>query len=140
MLIQEEFMTAKQQLHEVQAIECRINNLAGEKKEIKRALAFVQSNMMRGSNPPGMKYIKKWSALLEQIEEEQNELIKAKQAIIDRIDSLRDARYSLLLYKRYVEIKPFRRIAEEMAYSEDRIMHLHNDAVKAFEQASESEI
>lgn len=133
-------MTAKQQLSEVRAIECRINSLTGEKEEIKRAMAFMRSSMTRGSNPPGMKYIKKWSALLEQIEEEQNELIKAKQAITDQIDSLQDSRYSLLLYKRYIEFKPFRRIAEEMAYSEDRIMHLHSDAMRAFEQAGESRI
>ena len=133
-------MTAKQQLSEVRAIECRINSLTGEKKEIKRAMAFMQSSMTRGSNPPGMKYIKKWRSLLKEIEEEQNKLIKERQEIIDRIDSLQDARYSLLLYKRYVELKPFRRIAEEMAYSEDRIMHLHNDAVKAFEQTGETEI
>ena len=81
-----------------------------------------------------MGYIIKWEELTNQIGEEWDRLIEKRQTIVAQISTLTDSRYSDLLYKRYVENKRWERIAREMHYSVDRILHLHGEALGVFQQ------
>lgn len=61
----------------------------------------------------------------------------AKCRIIGKIQRLPNVRQVELLYKRYVETKDLRTIADEMCLSEERVRHLHGEALRAMEKMLE---
>lgn len=135
-------MTAKEYLRQIRRIDVHIDHLLKERDELERAQTFLRSPQIDGDrvqtspsgDPPWMGYIIKWEELTNQIGEEWDRLIEKRQTIVAQINTLTDARYSNLLYKRYVENKRWGRIAREMNYSVDRILHLHGEALGVFQQ------
>ncbi|MBQ3199095.1 MAG: hypothetical protein IJB67_01825 [Firmicutes bacterium] len=58
-----------------------------------------------------------------------------REEIVGNIQALSDPVHSEVLYKRYVEYKSWRRIANEMQYSADHARGaLHNAALRSFRQ------
>ena len=55
--------------------------------------------------------------------------------IINRIQSLNDHKLVRVLFKRYVEYKPFEQIADELGYARSHTLLLHRNAVEALEAA-----
>ena len=60
---------------------------------------------------------------------------KERLEIVDKINQVDDP-YRTLLIERYVHDKSFERIADEMKYSYDHVIHLHGDALALFEKVS----
>ena len=70
--------------------------------------------------------------LQEQINAERAAYFKKKQEIVNRIHRMDEAAYIDVLIKRYVELKGFEVIAEEMHYSISYTYELHRKALHAF--------
>ena len=134
-------MTAKEYLRQIRHYDIRITRLLQERSELERAQTFLRSPQINGDrvqtsptgDPPWMGYLIKWEALTLEIGREWDELIEKKRTIMEQICTLEDSRYIDILVKRYIEYKRFGRIAREMDYSTDRIIHLHGDALQAFQ-------
>lgn len=60
-----------------------------------------------------------------------------KNQIIEEIESLEEPKYVEILMKMYVEDKSLEEVAVEMAYSYDRVRHLHGLALVEFEKIKE---
>ena len=134
-------MTAKEYLRQIRQIDHQLANLLKERQELEKAQTFLRSPQIDGDrvqtspsgDPPWMGYIIRWEELTLKIGETWDELIDKKQLIISQINLLTDTRYMDILMKRYVEFKRFGKIAREMHYSESRILHLHWEALCAFQ-------
>lgn len=131
-------MDVKQQLRQIQIIDCQVKNLLEERKAITflkgAVLDGVHVQTSRGIDPPWMKSIEKWDDLTEVITRKADKLIRAKRVIIDRINSLQDERYIKLLTERYINYKTLEQAAEEMGYCNDHARRLHGKALKALSQ------
>lgn len=70
----------------------------------------------------------------EKINAEIDRFVDAKEQIIREIRELRDVNYIQVLYKVYVQFKTVKVAAQEMKKSYSHTVHLHNQALKAFEE------
>lgn len=130
-------MTAKEYLRQLRVIERQLKELLKERDELERAQTYLRSPRMDGDwvqtsptgDPPWMEYIIRMDELTLKIAAKFVELMEKKDVINDHINSL-DPRYAELLYKRYVEGKRFDKIAREMGYSIDHVLHLHGEALR----------
>ena len=135
-------MTAKEYLRQLRRIDRQLELLFKEREELEQAQTFLRSPQIDGDrvqtspsgDPPWMGYLIKWEEMTNRIGEEWDRLIEKRQTIVAQLSTLTDSRYSDLLYKRYVENKRWARIAREMHYSVDRILHLHGEALGVFQQ------
>ena len=59
---------------------------------------------------------------------------KEKEAIFSKIHSLNNETYEKILYKRYVEKKPYKKIADEIGFSLSHTHTLRREAIKKLEQ------
>lgn len=68
--------------------------------------------------------------LNEEINEDIDRYVDLKREIMQNIDRLEDGDQIQLLYKRYLEMKPWEYIAVEMDYSIRQIYRIHGEALK----------
>ena len=124
-------MTAKEYLRQIRKIDQQLKHLLDEWEELKKAQTFLKSPQVEGDrvqtspsgDPPWMGHLIKYE-----------ELFTTRLAIVGQINSLSDSRYTDVLMKRYVEYKRFDRIAREMHYTPDYILHLHGMALKEIQR------
>lgn len=74
--------------------------------------------------------------LERQIIQDKEKFLRMKDRIINEIQSLNNAVYVDILYKRYVEYMRLEEIAVKLHYSYDRMRHLHGLALEAFRKKS----
>lgn len=132
-------MTAKDYLQQIRALDVKIK----QKQEQYRRLKEL------ASSPGGIRYdilspqtarsadklensVIRYLELEQQIREEMLKLEMARQTAVNQIQSLSDVRYMDVLFKRYVEYKPFKTIAQEMICSVENVFVLHRKALKEF--------
>ena len=127
-------MTAREFLGQMRTldrrIEQRLEELARLKSQLTRATALI-SDMPRGGGH------KDWTDTLAhameleaRLAEDVSTMIATKSEIRDAIDQVDDARYRMLLEKRYIIGKSWRAIAREMNYDESWIYVMHRRALK----------
>lgn len=68
--------------------------------------------------------------LLEKYERKRDELTKARYEVVDRILTLKRPYQQEILFKRYVELKRWNRIAREMNLSERMVFNVHREALQ----------
>lgn len=68
--------------------------------------------------------------LLDKYEHKRDELIKARYDVVDRILTLKGMYQQEILFKRYVELKRWKRIAREMNLSERMVFNVHREALQ----------
>ena len=73
--------------------------------------------------------------LEKQIIQDKEKFLHMKDRIINEIQSLNNAVYVDILYKRYVEYMRLEEIAVRLHYSYDRMRHLHGLALEAFRKS-----
>ena len=135
-------MTAKEYLRQIRRLDRQLENLLRERNELERAQTYLRSPQIDGDrvqtspsgDPPWMGYLIKWEELTMKIGEEWDRLIEKRHTTIKLIYSLEDSRLTEILYKRYVEFKRFDRIARELHYSPGYVLHLHGEALNAFQR------
>ncbi len=68
--------------------------------------------------------------LLDKYERKRDELIKARYEVVDKILTLKGPYQQEVLFKRYVELKRWNRIAREMNLSERMVFNVHREALQ----------
>ena len=132
-------MTKKEDLKQIELLDCKIKHKEAQLRELEaRIMQAGGVNYGRErvqSSPKGDKMAEDVISMIdlqEQISAERAEYFEKKQQIINLIYQLEDAAYIDVLIKRYVELKGFEVIAEEMHYSISYTYELHRKALHAF--------
>lgn len=68
--------------------------------------------------------------LLDKYEHKRDELLKARYEVTDTILTLKGMYQQEILFKRYVELKRWKRIAREMNLSERMVFNVHREALQ----------
>jgi len=134
-------MRAKEYLQQLQRLDTVINQKIEELDEL-RAMSLstgcidyskerVQTSL--SLDAPFVRTIHRIIDLEEEINAEINKFIGKKHLIINQIQSLQNADYISLLYKRYVEYKRFEQIAVEMNFTYQYVRELHGRSLREFE-------
>ena len=117
-------MTTKEYLKQIELLDCKIKHKEAQLRELEaRIMQAGGVNYGRErvqSSPKGDKMAEdviRMIDLQEQISAERAAYFKKKQEIVNRIHRMDEAAYIDVLIKRYVELKGFEVIAEEMHYS-----------------------
>lgn len=132
-------MTAKEYLQQVRLADVKMLQRINQLKEVRASISYISGidyskDRVQTTPQAGNKQIEKLVDLEAEVNNIIDETVAAKHKIISEIQSLDNADYIQLLYKRYIEYKPFETIASEMYLSYYRICHLHGDALKEFQQ------
>lgn len=69
--------------------------------------------------------------LLEKFEAKRDELIRSRYQVTDMILTLKGQYQQEILFKRYVELKRWKRIAREMNLSERMVFNVHREALQS---------
>lgn len=132
-------MTTKEYLKQIELLDCKIKHKEAQLRELEaRIMQAGGVNYGRErvqSSPKGDKMAEdviRMIDLQEQIGAERAAYFKKKQEIVNRIHRMDEAAYIDVLIKRYVELKGFEVIAEEMHYSISYTYELHRKALHAF--------
>ena len=134
-------MKAKEYLLQIEVLVAKIEQKQQRAKEY-RDLALcsggfdyskerVQTSSLGGQiENPVVRYV----ALEQEIEEEIMALQHMKDRITNEIHNLNNAKFIIILYKRYVECKNLGQVAKEMKYAYQYIRTMHGEALKEFEK------
>lgn len=136
-------MSAKEYLSQIKVLAIKIGTMQEQCERLKAKASSIKTvsyDKKEGTKGTGgssgyttEKVIIDYIVLEREIEKQKLIYEKQRQMIIDKIMQLNDERYIQVLKKRYIEDKSFNKIAREMTYSYDRIIHLHQDALDLFE-------
>lgn len=133
-------MTAREYLSQIKVLAIKIETMQEQCERLKskassiKAVSYDKKEGTSGhSGYITEQVIIDYIVLEQEIEQQKLVYEKQRQMIIDKIMQLNDERYIQVLKKRYVEDKGFNKIAKEMTYSYDRIIHLHQEALGLFE-------
>lgn len=108
---------------EYKLIESNINSLLEEKKNwAEKALSLNQVY-------PSSKCIDRVIILEKCIDDEIDRLIDLRESYITLIDTLDEEILKRIITMKYIELKPFERIGEEIGYCEKQIARLHRKAL-----------
>lgn len=132
-------MTAKEYLQQVRLADVKMLQRVNQLKEVRASISYMSGidyskERVQSTPQAGNKQIEKLVDLEAEVNNIIDETVAAKHKVINEIQSLDNADYIQLLYKRYIEFKPFETIASEMYLSYYRTCHLHGDALKEFQQ------
>lgn len=133
-------MTTKEYLGQIELFDEKIKQKKSELHDLK-LIATSTGGMNYDSDrvqtsPTGdtlVNKVAKYVDLEAEIEREMHDFMVLKHRIINEIHELQDVRFVNLLFKRYVELKGFEKIAVEMDYNYDYVRELHALAINAFE-------
>ena len=72
--------------------------------------------------------------LLEKYEKKRDELLRMRYKVTDMILTLKGQYQQEILFKRYVELKRWKRVAREMALSERMVFNVHREALQSISE------
>lgn len=75
--------------------------------------------------------------MIRRIDTLRAEAEREKQSVIETLNRMQDGDEMMILYKRYVERKPWRVIARETYMSESTLYRKHDSGLKHFEEQEE---
>ena len=132
-------MTTKEYLKQIELLDCKIKHKEAQLRELEarimQAGGMDYEHERVSTSPKGDRLaddVIRMVELKEQISAERAAYFKKKQEIVNRIHRMDEAAYIDVLIKRYVELKGFEVIAEEMHYSISYTYELHRKALHAF--------
>lgn len=132
-------MTVKAYLQQIHRGKVILKHTQLELEEIRVAAAGLRSfdySADRVQSSPSDQMSFRIGNLVEKEKEYQrmfDEYWDLYHTIVAQIEALDDARYTDVLYARYVSWEPLRKIADDMRYDYDYLCRLHGRALKAFE-------
>ena len=133
-------MKPKDYLQQIYIAERKIRRLQAYREQVRADLYSIRSpadmNADRVqtslSGDTMMKLVAKVDRIERRLEKEVKELTFRRDRIIMQIERMPDSYEQDILYKRYVECKPWRTIAQEMSISERHVYRLHGKALNTF--------
>ena len=117
----------KRELQDVNAVKYSVPAIDTSKEAVQHSTSGTASYVA---------VVERADLILDRILKSLEEYIVLKHTIVDQIHNINNVFYIDLLYKRYVEYKPLKIIAEEMNYSYDYIRDRHGVALLAFASAN----
>lgn len=139
-------MRAKEYLQGVQRLDMMIDQKVKELSDLRQMVSGVggidYTKERVQTSPSGDAPFIRQTLRIVELEQEINDAIDVfvnrKHKIIDQIQTLENADYADLLYKRYIEYKRLEQIAVEMHFSYSHTKRLHGHALQAFEKKIKS--
>ena len=138
-------MRAKQYLNQIRTLDARIRGLQHHCDELRANITASGSaegervKSSREQDPVAARIIR-CVDLEFKIDHEIDRLIEMKDTIIHQINGLDNGTYIELLSLRYVFLKKWEEIADEMGYVERQIYRIHGEALLAFERIMPDDI
>ena len=134
-------MKAKEYLQQLKRLDELINQKIKEVTDLRERATSVSGidyskdkvQTSPSGDAPFVKLIGKIADLEAEINAEIDSFVNEKHKIINQIQSLKNADYISLLFKRYVEFKKFEIIAIEMNFTYQYVLELHGCALREFE-------
>lgn len=127
-------MNAKEYLGSLRLLDARIDQRIKQLDELKRRRSYISEvSPCSGEDPECGRDV--LSNLQAEISGEIMQFEKKRNEVINAIQSLNDHKFMQVLYKRYVEYKPFEQIAAELGYARSHTLLLHRNAVAAMQPA-----
>lgn len=133
-------MSAKGYLSQIRKLSHKIEAMQEERDQIwidissAGTSAITDTRVMGGKKRMPEDMYVKYQALCDKITAHIDILIQKRIHIVEQIYELDNSVHSHILYRHYVQRMPFVRIAALLHYSEDRIYHLHQEALREFGQ------
>lgn len=133
-------MTAKQYLRQLERINLIINSKQLQLDELRafgaglRAIDYAADKIQTSPRDRMAETMARWVDLEGEINQIIDNYVDTKNRIVNEINSIPDARYMSVLYKRYVEFKTLTAIAYEMHYEYTWACKLHGEALQAFDR------
>ena len=133
-------MTTKEYLGQIRNLDRRISAKIEEKEAVKGVLERVTSSLRERVQISKRDTFEDDAAKLADLEddigEEINRFIAMKTMITRQIDCVPDNLYATLLSKRYLSMKTWEEIADDLNYDLRTVYKLHDKALKAFENSN----
>lgn len=133
-------MTTKEYLGQIRNLDRRITAKIEEKEAVKGVLERVTSSLRERVQISQRNTFEDAAAKLADLEddigEEINRFIAMKTMITRQIDCVPDNLYATLLSKRYLSMKTWEEIADDLNYDLRTVYKLHDKALKAFENSN----
>lgn len=131
--------SAKEYLESIEIMQAKLQNLQEEKAELQAKIYGLQSPSAGERVQTSVDPDKMTGKVISL--EEMDSIIKrnieilsnARCDAVNLINQMPNALYVRILYKRYLELKPWRKIAEELCYSKNYIAAERNKALEMFE-------
>lgn len=146
-------MTAKEYLQQIRKQDIKIGQRITQLERMKSRLAQMEAyayatgsidyskDKVQSSPSSGNERVEEkvdYEKQVKQFAESVRKMIRDGEALRDKIiteiQSLENAVYVDILYRRYVDCHSFERIACDMSYTYQYTLNLHGEALKAFEQ------
>ncbi len=135
-------MTAKEYLSQARWLNQRILNRNDEIRQLRelaetiKATNYEQSVVQTSGKPDAS-----FTSIVEKIADKESELsdeveryLKFREKISREIQQLSEEEEKILLEKRYLCLKPWTVIADEMGYVERHTLRVHSQALRSFEE------
>ena len=134
-------MTVKQYLGQIQRLDMIINHRIEQAEDLRRKAFALRSPELKQdrvmASPSGDQLadaVAKYADKQREIDAMIDHYTELKETIIGQIEALEDARYSQILYLRYVRYMRLTEVAEEMHYEYLYVRKLHGWALQAFKK------
>ncbi len=134
-------MWAKEYLQQLQRLDTVINQKIAELEDLRLkaesvgSIDYAKDKVQTSSagDAPFVNMVGRIADLEAQIRDEIDMYINDKHKIINQIQDLVNSAYVQVLYKRYVEFKNFALIADEMNFTYQYVLGLHQKALQEFQ-------
>ncbi len=133
---------AKEYLSQIKTLDSKIRRKQQEARELRDAALSLGSTQpdpdrVRSASPdpdPMASQVGRYVDIQKEVQAMIIELMELKHLIIGQIADLNNSDYMDVLWKRYVDLKTFSRIADEMGYDISTIFRIHGRALQAFNE------
>ena len=133
---------AKEYLSQIKTLDSKIRRRQQEAKELRDVALSLGSTQMdpdriRSASPdpdPMASQVGRYVDIQKEVQAMIIELMELKHQIIGQIAELDDSDCMRVLWKRYVDLKTFNQIADEIGYDIRTIFRIHGRALQAFNE------
>ena len=132
-------MTAKEYLNQIREKDAAINRMIRQKENLKGMLYTIGSpdtgEKVQTSKSGSSRYEELFAKISEKEDEINNkidDLVGLKIRICEQINELPDDVHISVLYERYVELKSWNQISDDMNYNVRYLFHIHGAVKRRF--------
>ena len=140
-------MTVKEYLNQIRAMNDDVNRMIQQKENLQGVLYCIGSpgtgEKVQTSKSVGSRHedlFAKISEKEEQINKSIDDLVSLKWKISEQINELPNVVHISVLYERYINLKSWNKIADELGYNTRYLFHVHGNALHEFHKKYEKEL
>lgn len=140
-------MTAKEYLNQIREKNVAVNRMIRQKENLEGMLYCIGSpgtgEKVQTSKSGSNRYEELFAKISEkedEINKKVDDLVDLKIRICEQINELSDDVHISILYERYIEMKSWNTIADDLGYNPRYLFHIHGAALNEFYRMYETEI